>query len=112
MPSHRFQAGDLCFLDAEICNAGEAPLEGFPLFVVLEYHGSFWFAPSWRSLDEGIDYYLLDHPVGRTVLRIIEPFVWPADVGEAEGLVFWGALTTPDLGGIVGQMGSWTFGWR
>lgn len=111
MPAGFFTFGDLCSLTAHITNYS-FPLSGIPFLVVLDVYGSYWF---WRSWETSLDYELLDVPIGRTSIIVIDPFPWP-DTGNAslDGLYFWSALTDPGMTYILGGadgLGSWRFGY-
>ncbi len=88
-------------------------LSGYPLFVILDVYGDYWFAPAWTNIQNGVDYYRdLEFEPGLTGVGIIEPFNWPEGVGQAGGIIFWGALTTPDMDALFGSVDSLTFGWN
>ncbi len=110
MPSHSFQAGDLCGCRAIVCNVTGSPIADHPLFVVLDVFGSYYFAPSFNSYDN----YLQQFPVfstGQTVVEVIPQFSWPSGTGNASGLRWYGALTNPSVSELFGEMGMWEFGW-
>jgi hypothetical protein len=113
MPATMFHAGDLCWLTAEICNPGD-PLEGLRLVVLLDVHGRYWFAPSWREYpEEGIDSYELGVlPPGRLPVEVIEPFHWPSTGSGATGIRFHAALMNAGLTEIIGEPDTWEFGWE
>ncbi len=111
MPSHHFTPGSQCGCRATVCNPTDQPLEGYPLFVILEAFGHFFFAPGFT---ENVDSYLPLYPSippGETRVTVIPDFTWPAGVGAADNLYLYAALTTPDVSGIAGEMGIWEFGW-
>lgn len=111
LPSIMFHSGDSFFLHATICNASPAPLPGYPLFVVLDVYGDYFFAPSFGTM---LDYYGQGYDnwsPGLTQLIIVPQFFWPADAGRADGIRFIGALVSPDLSEIIGAMTIETFGW-
>ena len=51
MPSHRFEPGDIAYCSATVWNPENHPLEHLNLFVILEYYGQFFCAPSFTSCD-------------------------------------------------------------
>jgi hypothetical protein len=99
----------------ELCNPGpDEPT--LPLFVVLDVYGSYYFWPSWTHYDPPaspeIDYREELLEIGVRELSIIDPFPWPDAGGPVEGILFHGALLTPDMTGIYGEMDSveWGYG--
>lgn len=105
-----FLPGELCACDALVCNAGTEELEGYPLFVILEVAGTYFFGPSFTEYDS----YLADYPVfepGSTRVEVLPEFEWPSGAGSFDGCILYGALTDPAVTTLVGEMGSWTFGW-
>lgn len=110
MPSVLFHEGDNCSCLAQVCNATGSELIGYPLFVVLDIYGSYYFAPSFTSYD----HYLAVYPQfaqGQTTVEVLPDFNWPANVGAASGITWIGVLTNPDISAMFGESGSWTFGW-
>jgi len=109
MPASYFTPGMECSLSAIIC-ANEGPLSSIPFFVLLDVGGSYWCAPSWRSLDEGLDGYVIDVPAGSSDRSIIPPFIWPEGAGAITNIYFYAAMTDPHVTSLVGQFGAWQFG--
>lgn len=105
-PSDNIIPGDTFFLTAKICNTLRFTLTDIPLFVLLEFNGSFWFGPSWSV---SVDHYQSEWLVGLSELTIIPEFVWPANVEAITGAVFWGALTDSTVTGIIGDYDFWEF---
>jgi serine protease len=111
MPSHHFNQGDPCSLRIDLCNPG-ATLTQVPIFVILDVYGHYFFAPSWRSESEGIDFYHFDAiPSGLQEIEVIPEFSWPENVGSASGLIFFAAMTDANTSYIQGTFGSWEFGY-
>jgi len=107
MPSHHFTSGGICYLDAHICNMNHETMETIPFFCLLEVGGSYWFYPGW-SEDPG--WIILDEIApGETVVTVIDPFIWPEDVGESGGLTFLSAITDPAFSEVIGIIGEWKF---
>lgn len=98
LPAAHFSEGDLFNLWSFTTNPGRNQGE-LPLVVVLEVSGVFWFFPSWTH---AFEYQMFDVPNGYTSYEILPDFYWPAGVGSAAGLRFYGALLTPDLSSIFG----------
>jgi len=107
-----FSDGDPCNCYAVICNAEWITLQGYPLFVILDVYGSYFFAPSFNTT---FDNYLDAYPEiyqGEMVVEVIGDFEWPSGVGSASGLMWYGALTTPEMTELFGQLGTFEFGWE
>ena len=112
MPSETFHSGDECWCHAVVCNSDDKELKDCPLFVVLDVLGSYYFAPSFRS---EMDNYLKINgtfPPGQTEVIVLEPFIWPTDVGRAENIHWYAGMTDPEMTGLLGGMGTFTFGWN
>jgi len=110
MPAHEFAPGEMCACIVTICNA-EGSSMGYPLFVILDVFSSYYFAPSFSDFDNYLATYPQFDP-GNTVVEVLPYFEWPTDVGAANGLYFYAALTDPGFTSIVGKMDQWEFGWE
>ena len=113
MPSHYFRPGDTCYLDAYLCNPGPEELFDINLFIILDIGtGDYWFYPSWVHYPPDIDYEIINKlEVGILYKSIIPEFTWPPNVGSYEKIVFWGAMTDRDITYVIGNIGSWEFGY-
>ena len=112
MPAHFFEAGDPCNVLVDVCNQEPQPLIGYPLFVILEAGGMYFFAPGFtRDLDHYGDRYN-SFPRGMTTVSVIDSFNWPAGAGSAMNIVWYAALTDPDITRLEGLMSTWSFGWN
>lgn len=110
MPADHFQPGDPCYCLAFVCNPTDTPIIGHPLFVILDVYGTYYFGPSFNTV---YDNYLILNPrfePGETVVEVLPEFAWPEGAGSAENLVWYGAMTDPDVTKLYGEMGSWQFG--
>ena len=86
MPAEIFHQGDPCSCTAIVCNMEGHSIEGYPLFVILDVYGSYFFAPSFNQV---FDNYLISHPAfdeGRTEIAVLPEFEWPSVGGSAYGL--------------------------
>ncbi len=101
-----FSPGDICYLNAAICNPEAA--QYLPLFVILQVEEEFWFAPDWT---QDLSYYFEVIPAGRSVKEIIPEFVWPEVEGSYTGMIFWGALTNPEITEVLGDFDYVEFGY-
>jgi hypothetical protein len=107
LPRSFYQAGQTFSLDATVCNAGATALVDYPLFVILDVYGQYWFAPTWTK---EFSYYDQVFPPGIAVLHVIPAFAWPAGAGQANGIVFWGAFTDPGFTAVFGTVSRVEFG--
>lgn len=115
MPLSHYRPGDICYLNAEICNPGSESGGMYPLFVILDVFGEYWFWPSWvhhEPPDFQIDYREIELKPGLQLLGIIPPFPWPSGAGSLSGIVFWGALTNREITDILGVYDriEWSYG--
>jgi hypothetical protein len=106
-----FGAGDACACRVDVCNATGETMTGYPLFVVLDVYGSYFFAPSFSDYDN----YLASHPSfepGSTQIEVLPEFNWPGGVGSTDGLNWYAAFTDQAITQLFGEMDIWTFGWN
>lgn len=82
-------------------------MSGNPLFVILDIVGSYYFAPGFSSFE----YYSMTFAPGETEVTVLPEFVWPAGAGVFSGAKWYGALTDPDITGLVGDLGMFEFSW-
>ena len=108
MPGDLFSQGDVCWVQAIICNDGSETISGIPLVVVLDLAGSFWFWPSWTP---AFDYELMSFEPGQTIVEIIPEFIWPIYSPAFSDAVFYGAMLNPEMTAILGEMDTWSFSW-
>ncbi|MBN1356513.1 hypothetical protein JXA40_09670 [bacterium] len=110
MPSDYYTPDDLCSCIVTVCNLEDYELTGFPLFVILDVYGIYFFAPSFSDYDN----YLSRHPSfseGATEIEVLPEFAWPRGTGSASGILWYAALTNPEITQLFGEMDTWTFGW-
>lgn len=111
MPSHLFHPNDPCACLVTVCNATGSTLINYPLFVILDVYGTYFFAPSFNQI---FDNYLLlfpEYPINETEVTVLPGFVWPSGCGNASGIYWYAALTDPSFSNIFGEMDEWEFGW-
>jgi 5'-nucleotidase len=114
MPSHTFTPGDEVYLTATVSVPEEEAGKDAFLVVLLDVGipGEYWFWPNWRHYPyETPDFYPVTLETGREDVSIIDPFTWPQVSGEADGLFFYGALLSNDGSQILGDLGTWEFGY-
>ena len=108
-----FEPGDMFRLDAVLLNNSGSDWTECCLFVILDVYGSYWFAPSWIAGTEGFDCYFVDLQTGsHDVLQVIPEFEWPEVTDSASGLILYGAVTDPEITGILGDLDMVVFGYR
>ncbi len=109
MPSHLFRTGDSCSCKIILENTGEQEYRHRPLFVILDVYGSYYFWPSFQALD----YLILDSiPIGLSEIIVLPSFDWPDNVGTAQEINWYAALTDPDFIDLMTGIATWTFGWE
>ncbi len=110
MPSEYFTAGDTFYCSVTVGNATGSEIRGYPLFVILDVYGSYFFAPSFSEFDHYGEQYPGFAP-GLTRVDVLPAFEWPDGVGNAAGVMWYAALTTPEIDAIFGTLDSKAFGW-
>lgn len=111
MPRHMYFPGSQCFLTAEVLNPSEGMMD-YPLFVMLEAADQYWFAPTWTYGRYGYDFYRCEFEPGVTKMPVIPEFIWPDDIGTANNIIFWGFLADHGLTHTIGEVDTFTFGWK
>ncbi|MBN1297238.1 M1 family metallopeptidase [bacterium] len=111
MPSDHILAGDTVWCRVHVDNFTVQPLDGYPLFVILDVYGQLFFAPSFSDFDSYLDAYP-SWPLGRTTVNVLPSFTWPAGAGTAGGIVWYAGLTVPDMTALFGELDLLTFGWE
>ncbi len=110
MPSDLFHSGEFCSCTVTICNMEGGRIDGYPLFVILEINGIYFFAPDFSSYSNYLDMYpYFDE--GPTVITVIPDFQWPAGTGSFYGAHWYAALTNTDITELFGDMSEWEFSW-
>jgi len=112
MPSKMFSEGDPCWCRMEVCNADTTVLEDYPVVAILMIGNTLFFAP---DMSAEFQTYLPDYPSlepGLTQIEVMSPFTWPAGAGAFNDSVWYAAILTPELNGVLGEIGSWEFGWQ
>ncbi len=107
MPAASFAPGDTCACVAFVCNGDSSSISGNPLFVILDIVGSYYFAPGFSSFE----YYSMTFGPGETEVTVLPEFMWPAGAGSFTGAKWYGALTDPEITGLIGTLGMFEFGW-
>ena len=102
-----YYPGDLFSTTVQVCNPQLEPLESHPLFVILDVYDTLYFAPDFSDFNSVNQ----DYPPGETEVTILDPFLWPEDVGSATGLSWYAALVDPSVSNLVSNLSTWEFGW-
>jgi len=83
------------------------PSKQYPLFVILEAFGSFFFAPSFGDFD----YYSITYDEGDKDIVVIPSTPWPDIPGNVTGLHFYAAATNQSMNWLFGNLEYIEFGW-
>jgi len=100
MPSHFFHTGETAYTRVIVSNTNPSTFTGYPLFVLLDVYGQYFFAPGFSSFD----YFDRNFPNGDTVVEVIPEFIWPESVGTASGLFWFAAFTNPEMTALFGNL--------
>ena len=108
MPSIDFGAGDECWCDLLICNSEFEEYADIPVFGILDVYGSLFFAP---EFDDFSCYIQTIYP-GLQYIHVLPRFEWPENAGSANDIVWYAAMTDPEMTALWGSMDTFTFGWH
>lgn len=88
MPDRDLAAGDRLELTAVVSNVSSDPMNA-DCWIALSSGDCFWFYPSWRSIDAGVDFipWVQVAPFNSQVYSILN-FEWPAGAGSGDDLRF------------------------
>ncbi len=111
MPASHFEPSDPFYLNVTVCNPSSMSLVEFPLFVVLDVFGEYYFGPSFGQDLDFFGHGYTVWPQGSTIVPVVPEFFWPDTGSSADGIVFLSALVDPTMTRIIGQMDSLSFGW-
>ncbi len=109
MPGTHFVPGDTFACSALVCNRESDNLTGYPLFVILDVYGTYFFAPSFNSSFDNFSQQYPAFSAGETSITVLPEFTWPA-AGSGQA-TFYGALTDPDMTSIFGEWEMFPFSW-
>ncbi len=101
-------AGEEFILAATISNPGPETYTDYPLAVLLDAYGFYFWYPSWQ---QAIDYRPITIDVGVQYYDLLR-FPWPVVAGNAGGILFYGAILNPGLTELVGDFDYVSFGWE
>jgi len=103
-----FQAGDPFVLEADRHNPW-TDVADVQAFIALDVYGSYWFWPSWRPLEQGVDWKNLSLPARSQTTDEILAFIWPADSGAAQGICFHAIFLSSDGVEVFGDLSTVCF---
>lgn len=107
--SDYFTPGSIFHLEATAINWYD-PID-CNFFVILDPGiGVYWFWPSWNRWPDKIDYIPLNDFRG-TRTEVILDFVWPNVSDSLNGVLFWGALSDPEITEAIGYVDRVEFGY-
>ena len=98
---------DLVSCTVSVWNPGST-LVDYPLFVILDVFGYYYFAPDFNEFS----YYSMTFPEGLTPVTVLPEFAWPVTIDPVWGVVWYAALTNPQMTALYGNMDTLTFGWH
>lgn len=97
------EAGDLFDLSFRLYNDSNHS-DTWDVYVVLDVYGYYWFWPSWKDFNQGIDKQtVLMQSAGQRQESVLR-FEWPAGVGSAQGLNFYGAVFYSGTFNLIGEL--------
>jgi hypothetical protein len=108
MPGHYFTPGDICACSVLLCNPTAKTMVSIPVFVILDVYGTLFFAPGFSAFDS----YTVDVPPGPSHVTVLPEFIWPEHAGTADGVLWYAAMTNPDMTALVGTFSTWSFSWN
>jgi hypothetical protein len=104
--------GEEFWCKATVCNPGD-PVTARPFVGMLDVGiNEYWFYPSWAHYPPDFDFASLDFDSGLNEVDIVPTFTWP-DTGSSSlsGIRIYGAVLTPTMDGIDGDLGFAEFGY-
>ena len=107
MPDHVFNAGDSFGCTLTVWNADPDPIN-YPLFVLLQLYGEFYFAP---AFSQELSYFQETFPAGESQMILLDEFDLPA-LEPLSGAAWYAAFTNPSMTELVLNLEIWDFGWK
>ncbi len=109
MPAHEFETNDICSCKVTVCNPGPDTYTDVPLFVILDVYGTYFF---WPGFTNELDYRKIAVGLNSADVEILPEFEWPAGSGSADNILWYAAMTNPEMTDLFGDMDTWTFSWH
>lgn len=108
LSNEMFSSGERFLLEASF-RADDADTQA-DLYVLLDAFGVYYFYPDWTS---DPDFAIVEVPSGLPGSQVILDFIWPTgDFGQADSLMFWGAIMNSGTFDLIGEIDSVVFGYR
>jgi hypothetical protein len=110
-PSAMFRPGDPCSAAAYVFNADQM-VQAFdiPFFVILDVYGEYFFAPEFNEFSH---YTIPDLQSAESHrFQILPEFAWPQNAGAADGIIWYAAMTDPQITSLFGPLAYFEFGWE
>ncbi len=110
MTDPELSAGEEFYLHFYLHNPDQTPYDA-DVYLLLGVYGNYWCWPSWQPVTEGLDYRNMTVGAGQSVHEDALKFDWPAGVGSAEGLAFYGCPFEPGTWTMIGdvQVITWSY---
>ncbi len=110
MPANDFAPGDTCACKVTVLNMGPETYTNVPLFVILDVYGSYFF---WPGFTETANFQMLNTvDMGAVEFEVLPAFPWPEGAGNADSIIWYAAMVTPEMNALFGELDSWEFGWH
>ena len=106
IPNAQPYPGDEFICGLDICNPTIITMENMHVFVLIEIHDTFLFAPGFSDFD----YYQITISPGITSIEVIPPFTWPSGFGSGD-LYFHAAAFDQDITGWFGAIATSRIFW-
>lgn len=87
-------------------------MPGYPLYVILDIHSTYFYGPRFTTEPDNYLSEISIIPTGLTPIEVLPEFIWPEGTGSESGIVWFGAITNPEVTDLVGEFGSFEFGWE
>jgi len=110
MSSKMMHPGDLCWCNTIVYNPNlQEPGMNIPLFVILDVYGELFFAPEFSDFSN----YTVENlqTAEKQVFSVLPEFTWPDISGVTNGILWYAAMTNPEMTELLGEMDIFDFGW-
>jgi hypothetical protein len=103
--------GDLFHLHYNVYNPTDTAYNA-DIWIILDVYGQLFMYPSWVNIEDNVDYranVMIDPMTIHHRAALL--FIWPSDVGAADGLYFHGAATSAGTFDFIGDVHSimWSY---
>ena len=107
IPDHYFYPGREFYCKVDVYAYSGSVYSHLPLFVILEVGGMFFCAPSFSAFD----YYLIEIPPVSQRITVLDTFRWPENAGFGSGIIWYSAITDPEMIRVISNIDFWNMGW-